>query len=123
MEPLSALVSIIVIGGALVICTFLFFRISHPGKSALAKAVAFTGGAALGLMAGVLSATLVIGVGPTLQTVKGMNMYFSWLGGCSLVGGILAVKVLPLVLKWLRKELADPHAPEGEAPLNNHHPQ
>ncbi len=112
MGPLFAFLCIIVLGGALVICSFLFFRISHPGKSALAKAVAFTGGALLGLIVAVLSATLVIGVRATLQTVTGMNLYFSWLGACSLLGGLAAVKLSPLVLRHFRTALADPHPEE-----------
>ena len=117
MSPLFALLVVTVGGGALVMCAFLFFRLSHPGGSALVRAVAFTGGAILGMTVAMLAATLVIGIGPTLETTGAVTNYAWWLGMGSLLGGLAGVKALPLVLRRFRHALADEH--DDTSPLRD----
>jgi hypothetical protein len=110
MGPLFSLLLAAIGGGMLVACVFCVLRFMYSTRMALGLAVTFAGGAALGLVLAVFAATLVIGVGPTLQSGFAVGAYLAWLGLASFAGGIAAVRCALLLAKrrWSKASATPP---------------
>ena len=95
MGPVFSLLLAAMGTGTLIACVFCILRFRYSTRLALGWAVTFAGGAALVFVLAVFAATLVIGVGPTLQSAFTVGLYFAWLSSASFVGGIAAVRYAP----------------------------
>ncbi|MDI3565165.1 hypothetical protein [Bradyrhizobium sp. Arg816] len=93
MGPAVTLLFVSFSAGTLVAILFCILLFKYSARMALGLALAFVGGAILSGALAVLAATLVIGIGPTLQSTLTVVLYLAWLISASVAGGIAAARV------------------------------
>jgi len=104
MGPLFSFLLAAIGAVTIIAIAFGFSRFKHSTAFSLILAVSFAGGGAVGFATAVLLATLVVGVGATLESTISVVFYLAWLAAASIAGAIASVCLIPPIVTrmWSR---------------------